>query len=198
MYQPADLDVACALLGARTAIHDFSPSITLKEVNPRRVEAPSGGRALQLRIDLHRAPAEIDQALDYLRVAIQQALQDEHGEAFDAPMWEEYRNSGFFRSGQPKPIHFRQWNEVLPAMLGLWLWDLVRDGTSVAHGQELIQDTREAWRRIHLYALPTSQEQALGKQYRGIDRLISAGHAEAGDLDHAIARTCVRLGPRVR
>ncbi|SFQ34058.1 hypothetical protein [Variovorax sp. 770b2] len=146
--------------------------------------------ALYLRIDLSQAPADIDQALLYLRGAVCERLIELHGAVWRIPQWEAFMRTKFVKAQFPKTSLFQSHEQIGPILRGLWCWDLAESGNG---------NSDDAAKQISAILKATKEprtKQAISNQWKIVEKIVRL-RSSAGELDKAITgRLDVRLGLR--
>lgn len=127
LQQPANFDVAFAINTSKNGYYFNSPSIEIlySRDNPSLTSLDPERNSIYLKVDLERAPSELDLAIRYFGESVLELLIDEHGFMANVPNHEEFLQSKFMNS-KPiyTPVFYRQ-DQIKGTLLGLWCWDLI-------------------------------------------------------------------------
>lgn len=189
-----DLSFECTRLLSSDQQRFTSPSILLYEGKRNGENGGKKIRTLNLRIDLNRAPVEIDQALNYMRSSIRQLLTEEHQMLVNAPDYEEYHTTEFAGHKTALARIFLQKSQFHPAILGLWCWDLTElEGKSLAAALENIEGPPCSPRNIDLPGYEKMRKHLV----RITGLVLSPAKQKDAVLDYAITqKKGIRLGLR--
>lgn len=171
-----------------------SPSILLYEGMRTGINGGEKIRTLNLRIDLNRAPVEIDQALHHMRSSIRQLLIEEHHMLVNVPDYDEYRATEFARYTTTLAQIFTQKSQFQSAIFGLWRWDLAQlEGKSLSIAFKDIEGPARHPRNIDLPGYDKMR-----KHLARINDLVSFPEKQKNALlDYAVTqRKNIRLGLR--
>lgn len=189
-----ELNLDCAIHVSAEPQRFSAPSILIYDSLENQTSGGEVKRSLNLRIELNRAPAEIDDALLYLKSALQDLLIEEHNWLAGVPDYSAYATTEFAKRAQRLAMIVPKRHSVRTTMLGLWCWDLtVLEKNTIAASVEQISDKCAGW-----IGFPIPEYKDMSTHYRRIRNLITVpSKARHGKIDEAMSRRRdIRLGLR--
>jgi hypothetical protein len=172
------LDLQCALQASVERERFTSETLTIIDSRAQAITAKdeSDHHALYLRIELTRAPGDIDNCLRYLRGALEERLAEEH--LLFIPGYQEYSQTAFAKATVSRASVFGQRPLLEPAVVGLWSWDLTRNKQmSAAKASARIRKQRKTWGGEE-----KRDDKSMLNQLNKVRELISP-EAGAGEID---------------
>lgn len=187
------LDLKCAVGASWMPERFLSSSVHILDSRTAPVMEVDGPlqEALYLRIDLCRAPVDIDAALTYFRGALLERLSEVHGSIDCAPGADEFLKTAFALTKSSPAKLFKDYQTLASTIRGLWCWDLTElQNMSGAQAARTIGDACEQAGNERI------GEQSLLKQRSVVAKLVAAASG-AGALDELVTRRRgLRLGFR--
>lgn len=176
---PDDFDLEIALMRSSHLRTFHSPNITFHGcAKPEKSNGSKAGySSLIIKVDLDKAPHNIDFAMNSLREYLLDGLLTRHGYATKIERFDEFIDSDFYKNTGPTSDLIRGWNQIQGFLIGIWCWDMVvKEKSNVINAMEsilnaqaeIISETKG--NNIDLNAIG---DKAIGKHYQRVDRLIA-------------------------
>lgn len=190
------LEVRCSVNASAAPERFASPSLHILDSrsNPTPGVDGDGTEAVYLRIDLSRAPAEIDHALQYLRSTLVERFREVHEDG-PIPDWNQFQKSLFAKAellplSDLKLLHDNQ--QMIARFRGFWCWDVV-NSEAAPKASKAAEEVSEQVADENGVPGPL----AVQGQYELVSKLILPKEGEDSELDMFYTRRRdVRLGLR--
>jgi len=129
--EPVDLDLAIALKVCAVEPRFYAENLAVFSDRHNHVvlNGQTCSDGLYLKIDLKRAPRNIDFAMRYLKECLFEALMEHHGAIANVPEMEVFEETNFMKNDvEGDYLLISQWNQVWGSLVGLCCWDLLNYG----------------------------------------------------------------------